>query len=594
MADTGLKSPTVATGSKTGAATVDTPNNIKVSDDADCILSVLFFDTGTATVEGSSFSPGVPPGATIDGIEVLVESSDNAAALALSPVVNVSDGTTYGTSKIATPNTDIDTIITYGSSSDLWGLTWDATKANALKAKVEHTAPGGFVSGTWSIDHIQVRIYYTEAATIIPLDLLTISATVNTVIVLATEVVILNTLSTSAALNDITVSVLPAGDFNIQRITGIDFGLSEDSMDFTTAAGDFTTVVMANTIVRLTNTNNTGSGLSANTTNAANDDIGITIELITPDTIRIMREPTGVNLDCVYQIEIIEYIGAAGGANEFIVRGRGNISLAASSTTGTAIIAGIINVNNCVPILAGQRSSRLIQDWRDGNHRLTLTSSSEIQAERLLANAASVCSFTVVEYTGSSWEIGHFKGSVAAVGTYSNTLYVEAVTQSTVKNIINWNNCFIEKSQTSGAASGLSSQAIVFKKGINTTTFSSVTSTDANILNMKIAAHAIYNPNINVQHLSVADPGVDNIFNVTITAVASLAKTSVVGSMASTGTGVAYSRYQRGLSLLNTTTVEFRGARTGNLLITELQVIEWNTPIAHTGNHPHRVVFIGI
>jgi hypothetical protein len=151
-------------------ATVDTgsgpvwanPGNITADDDT---MAQITFTGGageTDDLKGSTFGLAVSAGATIVGIEVTAQLSraqsgdtvtyinvgkaDSTLATAINP----------GTALTATP-----TNYTYGSSTDLWGLTWTPAEINAstFQARVRCTASGNF--HTVSCDAIWVNIYYT-------------------------------------------------------------------------------------------------------------------------------------------------------------------------------------------------------------------------------------------------------------------------------------------------------------------------------------------------------------------------------------------------------------------------------------------------
>lgn len=107
-----------------------------------------------------TFSPGVPTGATIDGIEVSIEDYCSANEFS-SAYVNIYTGG-WRTQKALTIKTS-EATTTYGSSSDTWGFTEiSVSDANAIGVKVELTN-NSKATPTHYIDNIRVRIYYTAA-----------------------------------------------------------------------------------------------------------------------------------------------------------------------------------------------------------------------------------------------------------------------------------------------------------------------------------------------------------------------------------------------------------------------------------------------
>jgi len=118
-----------------------------------------FFTTSSSDTTYSSFSSlSIPGGATINGIEVVIDASSNTSALETS----VYNGTSWSSNKAANslPGKAFSTIDpAWGGGSDLWGLSWDATTAAAIQLKFDwSTLTSGKRIG---FDHIQIRITYT-------------------------------------------------------------------------------------------------------------------------------------------------------------------------------------------------------------------------------------------------------------------------------------------------------------------------------------------------------------------------------------------------------------------------------------------------
>ena len=121
-----------------------------------------FFVTTASDTTYSSFSSlSIPAGATIDGIEVVIEAGSNSATLETS----VYNGTSWSSNKAANsmPGKFIATVDpAWGGSSDLWGLSWNATTAAAIQLKFDWST---MTSGRRTVfDHIQIRITYTTGA----------------------------------------------------------------------------------------------------------------------------------------------------------------------------------------------------------------------------------------------------------------------------------------------------------------------------------------------------------------------------------------------------------------------------------------------
>ena len=157
---------TMADDATVGTRAWSTVNNAKVSDDV----------YATATVSGIShylkatnFGFSIPTGATINGILVEIERKHASDVIyTIDSIVKIvkADGTFGTTNKAdtATHWTTTDTYKSYGSSSDLWGETWDSTKINDVDFGVGLSIEGFVGTGVSYVDHIRITVYYTEAA----------------------------------------------------------------------------------------------------------------------------------------------------------------------------------------------------------------------------------------------------------------------------------------------------------------------------------------------------------------------------------------------------------------------------------------------
>ncbi len=165
---------TVVDDATVGTVAWTNPDNAKVSDDV--------YATNTPTDQGishylkaSNFGFSIPSGATINGILVEFERKANVA----SGIQNIkdkyikivkADGTIGTTDKADTVTlwSTTEAYSSYGSSSDLWGETWDDAKINDIDfgvvlsvTAIDDTVPNPIAS----VDHIRITVYYTEATT---------------------------------------------------------------------------------------------------------------------------------------------------------------------------------------------------------------------------------------------------------------------------------------------------------------------------------------------------------------------------------------------------------------------------------------------
>ena len=121
----------------------------------------LFTTSSSVTTYSSFSSLSIPAGATINGIEVIIDATSNSSALE----TLVYNGTSWSSNKAVNslPGKSFATIDpAWGSSSDLWGLSWNATTAAAIQLKFDwSTLTSGKRIG---FDHIQIRVTFTAAA----------------------------------------------------------------------------------------------------------------------------------------------------------------------------------------------------------------------------------------------------------------------------------------------------------------------------------------------------------------------------------------------------------------------------------------------
>jgi hypothetical protein len=144
-----------------------------VNDPSSTNAANAFADDGTATdlifstdsdITWSSFSSlSIPGGATINGIEIIVEARGKATPNL--PEFSVYNGTSWS-STLAFSGTLTRFLTVYdpgwGSSSNLWGLSWDATTAAGIQIKVDNSTLGS--GRSWACDFLKVKVTYTEAS----------------------------------------------------------------------------------------------------------------------------------------------------------------------------------------------------------------------------------------------------------------------------------------------------------------------------------------------------------------------------------------------------------------------------------------------
>lgn len=135
------------------------------------VYSTVSFNAGsnTAYLKATNFGFSIPTGATINGIVVDIErkSSGNSGFLRIYDfaVYLVKGGSIGGNNNKFIPSWSVsDTVASYGSESDLWGLSWTDSDINSsnfgVVLKLRSDSPKGAV--TASVDLITMTVYYTS------------------------------------------------------------------------------------------------------------------------------------------------------------------------------------------------------------------------------------------------------------------------------------------------------------------------------------------------------------------------------------------------------------------------------------------------
>ncbi len=157
--DTGFKSPTA-----------DDAFNSEWASEANAYASDNVYTTPAfegADQSYESFNFGVPSGATITGIQVAVEgkSTDTSGCSIYAEMWSTSDNEHTNTKSAAL--TGSDSVVTMGADLDLWSSTWTDTDFSNGSFHIDlyhdNTSGSSCDNGaTVSIDHIQVKVFYTE------------------------------------------------------------------------------------------------------------------------------------------------------------------------------------------------------------------------------------------------------------------------------------------------------------------------------------------------------------------------------------------------------------------------------------------------
>ncbi len=109
------------------------------------------------------FSFGVPHGSIVDGITVKANAfSTDASGCQLSVRVSWNGGSSFSSRVTANLDGSTGSVLTFGSSSNTWGHTWDPTETtnSNFRLEVRNEDPGSACSGTTSLDWVTASITF--------------------------------------------------------------------------------------------------------------------------------------------------------------------------------------------------------------------------------------------------------------------------------------------------------------------------------------------------------------------------------------------------------------------------------------------------
>lgn len=117
-----------------------------------------------------SFLPGIPAGATIDGVELFVEGQSGGSALIPAVVVamSVDGGSSYiffpNSGALSLPPGPADLIRTFGSTTDDWlGITASELNSALFRSCVAAFDIASGSTDTYSVDDVSMTVHFTPA-----------------------------------------------------------------------------------------------------------------------------------------------------------------------------------------------------------------------------------------------------------------------------------------------------------------------------------------------------------------------------------------------------------------------------------------------
>ncbi len=315
-------------------------------------------------------------------------------------------------------------------------------------------------------------------------------------------------------------------------------------------------------------------------TSAANmeiDDISGGVVLTDASTLTYYRESGGAAIDTTFDTEVWEYTGSAGGDNEFVVIGRYSHTFTAGQGNTGVTVTAPTDRDRCIPIITGLKSS----DPSDGGARATaallMTTNTNVQVYVGGTGGSVTVYFTLVEFTGSNWEVYH-GGVVNSGDTGTIDLVEESGGTGTAATVTDWETAIIF-TQARGDNLSDANQAIadnfpVYTSGSDTSSIDWTYNANHDGATNFHFVHVLRHPDMVVQRVTDTQNAAGTM-NVTIpTTLSDITEASVIVSRVSSGTGTAYGRGWVNARISSTSNVELWAHRSGNTISTEIQVID--------------------
>lgn len=363
-------------------------------------------------------------------------------------------------------------------------------------------------------------------------------------------------------------------DFKVQHV--------QDDVSRTGGTNTSFTAVssLTNTIELANNNRKTHGGSSTNSGTLEGDDMSGARQLTNVSTLTYYRESGSANRDMRFNTSIWEYIGAAGGDNEFIVRGRYAISLNGGITSSNQALTGVVNANKCIPFITGILNDATQNDADSGTAMAYLENATTLRVEKGSDDNDVTVYITVVEFTGANWAVLH--GDSGSVGSDTGTITLRDGSDGTgtATNVSDWSDAVIfshfRGDYDSGDNDAIADLWPVIDPGSNNQTVdwtfhSNHDSDDEN----RHFVHVLTNTGLNVtRYQNSSNNAGETNMDITSAGLTDVNQAFIVGSSTSSGNGNAYGRGWRNYYLKSTTEAAHWAHRSNNTLSHEIQIID--------------------
>jgi hypothetical protein len=338
---------------------------------------------------------------------------------------------------------------------------------------------------------------------------------------------------------------------------------------------------LSKAFVLIGNNRKMSAGPPSNNGSMELDDLAGAMYLSATDSVAILRQSGSLGSDTRFDGEVIEYTGPVGGPNEFTVIGRYSGTVTATNNTTSVTVTAPSDRKKAIPIITGIISSENTDGGARGTAICLMNSDTNVVVYAGGSASDVTIYFTLVEFTGSNWEVAH-GGTTSTADTGTITLVEESTGNpaGTPKDIGDWSTALIFP-QHRGDPGSDTNQAIadnwpVLSPGADTSSVSFTFNSQRDGTNNFNYCHVLKNSEMDVQRMTDTQ-SLEGAMNVTITSTLSdITKACVVASRYSSGTGTAYGRGWVNYRLTSTSNVELWAHRSGNTISTNVQVADFS------------------
>lgn len=364
--------------------------------------------------------------------------------------------------------------------------------------------------------------------------------------------------------------------FSVQHFTALDVGNSGG----TQAIAEVSSVDAA--FVLINNNRRMSAGTTAGSGNYETNDLSLALALTDVDEVTAYRVSGSVSSSMRASFSVVEYVGDAGGPNEFVVRGRYALALNATTVSTTQAVSGVVDVERCVPFITGILSDATDDDADSGTAIAWMSGSGTLNLEKG-ANAHNVTVYVdVVEFIGSNWTVLHGDSGEVTGDTGSITLRDGADGTGTATDVSDWANALIVHTyrgddSDEGTNDAIADTSAIYEPGGDDQTVDWAFHSDHDGTADRHFVHVIDNPEWAVTRYSdtasSGEPTEDTV-DITSAGLTDLAAALVQVSSYSSGTGTAYARGWRNIYLNDLDEVATWCHRSGNTMAHRIQVVD--------------------